>query len=77
MSDIEDERPAKKVQRTPREVQLIGRLRFVSGIVFLGLIVYASVVQISGRPVGDVFFGTLVGAFLLMIGIEAVARRPF
>lgn len=60
--------------RDPSEEKLLFRLRVISAVVFLGLVIFASIVQVSGHPVGDVFFGTLTGCFVLLLGIEAIAR---
>lgn len=62
--------------RNPGEDKLLFALRLISAVVFLGLVVLASIVQVSGHPVGDVFFGTLTGCFVLLLGIEVVARLP-
>ena len=65
------------------ESRLRRRLRFVSGIVILGLVVLLVVVDTFGRllvdrdfRVSDLFLGTLTGALLLLLGIEGITRLP-
>lgn len=70
--------------RTPQTPdRLIQRLRAVAGVVILALIVFLVVVDSFGRllvspdfRVSDVFLGTLVGALLLVLGIEVASRIP-
>lgn len=66
------------------EGRLRARLRLVAGVVILGCIVLLVVVDTFGRlfvrpdfHVGDVFFGSLLGALLLVIGVEGAARLPW
>lgn len=63
------------------EGYLRGRFRLVAGLVILGCIVFLVVVDALGRlfvrpdfHVGDVFIGTLVGAVLLLAGVEGISR---
>jgi hypothetical protein len=62
---------------------LFRRLRAVSVIVILGLIVFLVVVDALGRlivdpsfRVSEVFLGTLVGALTLALGLEITSRLP-
>lgn len=64
--------------------RLRGRLRLVAGGVILLCIVFLVVVDTIGRllirpdfHVGDIFLGSLLGALLLLIGVEGAARFPF
>ena len=77
-----DERPG--VGGNDDERRLRARLRLVSGLVILGCIVVLVLVDSLGRllyrpdfHVGDIFLGTLVGALLLILGIEGAARFPW
>gem|GEM_PF-1887923 len=63
--------------------RLIQRLRAVSAAVILALIVFLVVVDAVGRlfitadfRVSEVFLGTLVGALMLVLGIEVASRIP-
>ena len=71
MSD--DDRPSD-----PIEERLRRRLRFIAGITFLALIVVLALADTFGRTselhASEFIFGSLVGAFLLVIGVEAGAR---
>jgi hypothetical protein len=56
----------------------------VAGFVILALIAFLVVVDTLGRllinpnfHVGDAAFGALVGALLLLAGVEVVGRLPF
>jgi hypothetical protein len=62
--------------RDPSEQKLLGRLRAISIVVVLVLVVLVVIAQVAGRPVGDVFFATLLGAFLALFGFETIARLP-
>lgn len=66
------------------ESRLRARLRLVAGGVILACIVFLVVVDTIGRlvvrpdfHVGDIFLGSLLGALLLLIGVEGAARFPF
>jgi hypothetical protein len=65
------------------EKRVLHRLRVVSGSVVLGLIVLLVIADTLGRlfirpdfRVGEIFLGTLVGALMLLIGIDVAARFP-
>lgn len=65
------------------EEQLRHRLRLVAGLTFVGLIVLLVLADTFGRlfidrdfRVGEIFLGTLVGAVLLLAGIEVATRLP-
>lgn len=65
------------------ERKLRGQLRVVALGVVLVLFAFAVVADILGRLfirsdfyVSDIFFGTLIGAILLLVGVEAAARFP-
>jgi hypothetical protein len=72
-----DERPVDP-KPDPLEERLRGRLRLVAGLTFLGLIVVLALADTFGRSadlhVSEFVFGSLVGAFLLVAGVEAGAR---
>lgn len=66
------------------EGRLRARLRVVAGGVILACILFLVVVDALGRllvrpdfHVGDIFLGSLLGALLLLIGVEGAARFPF
>lgn len=75
-----DERPN---QPPSAEDRLLRRLRIIAGVVFLACIVLLVVVDTIGKVVigpdfhaSDLFLGTLIGALLLILGIETVNRLP-
>jgi hypothetical protein len=56
----------------------------VAGAVILACIVFLVLVDALGRlfvrpdfHVGDIFIGSLIGALLLVIGVEGAARLPW
>ena len=74
-----DERPT----RDPAEERLLRRLRLIAGAVILTMIVLLVTVDTLGRLLLDptfhaseLFLGTLIGALLLLLGIEGVSRLP-
>jgi hypothetical protein len=73
-----DERPAVHIPTDPLEERLRRRLRIIAGGVFLALIVVLALVDTFGRPAGlqvsEVIFGSLLGALLLILGVEGAAR---
>ena len=74
-------------QRSPRqntEELLLRRLRVIAGAVILLMIVMLVVVDTIGRlfvdpafRASELFLGTLIGALLLLLGIETVTRLPW
>jgi hypothetical protein len=67
----------------PAEERLLRRLRIVAGFVILGLIVLLATVDTLGRLLIDrdfhaseVILGTLIGALLVLAGLETVTRLP-
>jgi len=69
--------------RDPAEEKLLRRLRLIAGGVILTMIVLIVVVDTLGRLLVDpafhaseLFLGTLIGALLLLLGIEGVSRLP-
>jgi hypothetical protein len=69
--------------RDPTEERLLRRLRFVSGFVILAMIVLLIVVDTLGRlfvdpnfHIDELALGTLIGALLLLLGIEGINRLP-
>lgn len=65
------------------EKRVLHRLRVVSGSVILGLIVLLVLADTLGRlfirpdfRVGEVFLGTLIGALMLLVGIDVATRIP-
>ncbi len=80
-SPVGDERPAGGGSEEGRDRS---RLRLVAGAVILGCIVFLVVVDALGRlfvdrdfHVGDIFIGSLLGALLLVIGVEGASRLPW
>ena len=74
-----DERP----HGTPEEQRLRRRLRWLAGITMLSLVTLLVVVDSFGRllidrdfHVSELFLGTLVGAVLVLAGIEGITRLP-
>ena len=75
-----DERNAP---RDPAEERLLRRLRLLAGIVILVMIVLLVVADTLGRLLispdfhaSELILGTLIGALLLLLGIETVNRLP-
>jgi hypothetical protein len=69
--------------RDPAEERLLRRLRLIAGGVILVMIVLLVTVDTLGRlyvdpnfHASELFLGTLIGALLLLLGIEGVARLP-
>ena len=71
--------------RHPRstEEKLLGRLRLIAGAVILVMIVLLVTVDTLGRlfvdptfRASELFLGTLIGALLLILGIEVASRIP-
>ncbi len=67
-----------------REGRDRSRLRVIAGAVILGCVVFLVVVDTLGRlyvdkdfHVGDVFIGSLLGALLLLLGVEVSSRLPW
>lgn len=65
------------------EERLLRRLRVIAGGVILSLIFFLVVVDSLGRlfidptfRVGEIFLGSLLGALMLLIGIDVAARLP-
>lgn len=70
-------------RRDPAEERLLFRLRIAAGVVVLMMLVLIVVSDVLGRFVssdyrggGELFFGTLVGALMLLIGLEGAVRLP-
>lgn len=72
-----DEGPGATVP-DPLEERLRRRLRLIAGAVILLLIVVLALVDAFGAPAGlrvsEVIFGSLLGALLLILGVEGAAR---
>lgn len=67
----------------PAEERLLRRLRLIAGYVIVAMIVLLVTVDTLGRLLIDrdfhsseLFLGTLIGALLLLAGIETVNRLP-
>lgn len=67
----------------PTEDRLLRRLRVIAGIVILVMIVLLVTADTLGRLLvspdfhaSELILGTLIGALLLLLGIEAVNRLP-
>lgn len=65
------------------EEKLLGRLRLIAGAVILLMIVLLVTVDTLGRlfvdpsfRASELFLGTLIGALMLILGIEFVNRFP-
>ena len=65
------------------EEKLLGRLRLIAGAVILVMIVLIVTVDTLGRlfvdpafRASELFLGTLIGALLLILGIEVASRIP-
>jgi len=62
---------------TPDEERLLGRVRRYAAVVVLGLVVVVVLASLvgpilnDGYRVSEVIFGSLIGALLLLVGIEA------
>jgi uncharacterized membrane protein YgaE (UPF0421/DUF939 family) len=61
-----------------------GRLRLIAGVVILVLIIVVVLTDVFGRlfvdstfRVSDLMLGTLIGALLLLVGIDVSKRWPF
>ena len=72
-----------RVPRDPAEEKLLRRLRLIAGIVILVMIVLLVVADTLGRLLispdfhaSELILGTLIGALLLLLGIETVNRLP-
>lgn len=83
--DPGDDRPTRRNgSRDPVEERLLRRLRVVSGGVILAVIVLLTLVDTFGRlyvdpnfHIDELALGTLVGALLLLLGIEGISRLPW
>lgn len=80
-ASVDDERPSSGGSEEGRDRS---RLRLVAGAVILACIVFLVVVDALGRlfiradfHVGDIFIGSLLGALLLVIGVEGASRLPW
>jgi hypothetical protein len=73
----------RETPRDPAEERLLRRLRLIAGGVILTMIALLVMVDTLGRLFVDPSFhaselilGTLIGALLLLLGIEGVSRIP-
>lgn len=77
MSGSDDRDPAPGSDQV-EELRLRGRLRTIAGFAILALIVVLALADTFGRPAGlhvsEVIFGSLLGALLLILGVEGAAR---
>ncbi|MGV0984987.1 MAG: hypothetical protein ACOYB2_10560 [Limnohabitans sp.] len=69
---------------TGRDGGTQGRLRLTAGVVILCLIIVVVLTDVFGRlfvdsnfRVSDLMLGTLIGALLLIVGIDVSKRWPF
>lgn len=73
-----DEAPDGPVGSDPLETGLRRRLRVISGVTFLGLLVLLALADTFGKEAGlhasEFIFGSLLGALLLVIGVEGGLR---
>jgi hypothetical protein len=65
------------------EDKLRHRLRLIAGITFVGLVVLMVGADTVGRlffnpnfHVSEIFLGTIVGAILVLAGVEGLSRLP-
>jgi hypothetical protein len=70
-------------QRNDAEDRLLRRLRLACGYVSLGCMVLLLLADTFGRllfdpsfHVSEILFGTLVGALVAFVGVEALVRIP-
>jgi ABC-type Fe3+-siderophore transport system permease subunit len=70
-------------QPDPTEARLLRRLRFIAGVVILVMIVLLVTADTLGRLLlspefhaSELILGTLIGALLVVLGIEGVTRFP-
>ena len=82
-ADSADELDARDQRTGDDERRVLRRLRVTSGLVILGLIVLLVVADTAGRlfiednfRVSELFLGSLIGALLLLAGIDVAARIP-
>jgi hypothetical protein len=76
-----DERESR--HRDPVEERLLRRLRVISGAVILVMIGLLVLADTLGRLLinpdfhaSELFLGTLIGALLLLLGVEGINRLP-
>ncbi|HEU4571478.1 MAG TPA: hypothetical protein VFR93_02240 [Candidatus Limnocylindrales bacterium] len=67
----------------PGEARLRARFRIVAAVVILALLVLLVVASVVGpflspdfHGIDTVVFGTLIGALMLLLGVEGLARFP-
>lgn len=70
-------------QPDPAEERLLRRLRIITGVVILTMIVLLVIADTLGRLLvspdfhaSELILGTLVGALMLLLGIEGLTRLP-
>lgn len=73
----------RRAPRSDAEATERARLRLVAGFVILVLIVFLAVADTVGRllfrpdfHVGDAIFAALIGALMLLVGVEGISRLP-
>lgn len=73
----------RETPRDPAEERLLRRLRLIAGGVILIMIALLVMVDTLGRlfvdpnfHASELILGTLIGALLLLLGIEGVSRIP-
>lgn len=73
-----DDRPTGQPPSDPVEERLRRRLRVIAAIVFLILVAVLALADTFGRSadlhVSEFVFGSLLGALLLVLGVEGAAR---
>lgn len=73
-----DERPVVQPPTDPLEEILRRRLRVIAGFVFLILVTILTLADTFGRAadlhVSEFIFGSILGALLLIAGVEGAAR---
>lgn len=74
---------ADETRHDPAEERLLHRLRLIASGVILTMIVLVVSVDTLGRLLLDptfhaseLFLGTLIGALMLLLGVEGVTRLP-
>lgn len=76
--------PSDGAPRDPVEERLLRRLRLIAGFVILLMIVLLVTADTLGRlyvspdfHASELILGTLIGALLILLGIETAVRTPW
>lgn len=75
---MDDDKPNAPPDPDPLEAGLRRRLRLISGVTFLGLLFVITIADTFGQAAGfhanELIFGSLLGAFLLVAGVEGTFK---